>query len=81
MKDTATIVGILLLCGTFFFMLADAKSYEIGGAGPEGGTITDIQSSDQVTGTNTEITADGYEVTTTTTESTSSYTYCIWRFN
>lgn len=70
MKDTIVIVGFVGLLATFMFMIHDARSFEIGGTGPEGGTITDIQSSDQVTGTNTEITADGYEVTTTTTETT-----------
>lgn len=67
MKDKVTILGVLLLVATFWFMICDVKAYEVGGTGPEGGTVTDISTTEEITGVEYVLRADGFEEEITTT--------------
>ena len=74
MKDKITIIGVLLLVATFWFMICDVKAYEVGDAGPEGGTITDIATTEEVTSIEYVLRADGFEEEITTTLITTTIT-------
>jgi len=74
MKDKVTILGVILLVATFWFMVCDVKAYEVGGTGPEGGTVTDISTTEEVTGVEYVLRADGFEEEITTTLITTTIT-------
>ena len=59
-------VSVVLLCCSSSYSLAYDQQYTVGGTGPQGGTVTSVSVTSEVTGTATSQVGDNLETITTT---------------
>ena len=57
---------VVLLCCYSSYSLAYDQQYQVGGTGPQGGTVTSVSIASEVTGTTTSQVGDNLETITTT---------------